>query len=88
MLKQLGASDLTIEALSRGEPYDRFNDAERTALRFAERMTLDPQAVDDGLWKELSSHYDDGQIIELAVVVGIFNYFNRLSDALQVEITR
>ena len=33
-------------------------------------------------------HFDDGQIIEIAAVIGLFNYFNRFNDALKVDITR
>ena len=33
------------------------------------------------------AHFDDGQIVELAAVIGLFNYFNRFNDALRVEIT-
>ncbi len=33
-------------------------------------------------------NFDDGQIVELAAVIGLFNYFNRFNDALRVEITK
>ena len=66
---------------------DMFTDAERAALSLAERMTTDARGVDEELWAELRFHYDEGEIIELAAVIGLFNYFNRFNDALRVEIT-
>lgn len=58
------------------------------AIRFAEVMTKDANQVDDKLWNELKEYYDDGEIVELASVTGLFNYFNRFNNALQVDITR
>jgi alkylhydroperoxidase family enzyme len=66
---------------------DEFTAAELAALTLAERMTTDARNVDEEVWAELKEHYDDGQIIELASVIGLFNYFNRFNDALRVEIT-
>ncbi len=56
-------------------------------MRLAERMTRDAHSVDDELWEELRRHYDDGQIVELAAAIGMFNYFNRFNDALRMEPT-
>jgi alkylhydroperoxidase family enzyme len=50
-------------------------------------MTTDARGVDEELWAELRFHYDEGEIIEMAAVIGLFNYFNRFNDALRVEIT-
>lgn len=66
---------------------DEFTAAELAALTLAERMTTDARNVDEEVWAELRAHFDDGQIIELASVIGLFNYFNRFNDALRVEIT-
>jgi len=51
-------------------------------------MTRDAHSVDDQLWAELRQHYDEGQIVELAAAIGLFNYFNRFNDALRMEITK
>ena len=67
---------------------DMFTPAEQAALALAERMTTDARNVDEEVWAELREHFDEGQIIELAAVIGLFNYFNRFNDALRVEITR
>ncbi|WP_026478748.1 carboxymuconolactone decarboxylase family protein [Alkaliphilus transvaalensis] len=65
-----------------------FTEREMVALEFARVMSLDSLSVDDDLWKRLSSHFDEGEIVEIACVVGTFNYFNRFNNALGVEITK
>ena len=62
--------------------------AEKVALRFAERMTLDSNHVDEPLWSQLREHFDEGEIVELASAIGLFNYFNRFNNALQMEPTK
>jgi alkylhydroperoxidase family enzyme len=61
-----------------------FTERELVALRFAEIMTTGARDVDESLWDELQEHFDDGEIVELATVIGLFNFFNRFADALQI----
>jgi len=51
-------------------------------------MTSDSNGVDDELWRELRGHYSEGEVIELAAAIGLFNYFNRFNNALRVEPTK
>jgi alkylhydroperoxidase family enzyme len=62
-----------------------FSAAELAALRFAELMTTDAREVSQEVWEALQEHFDDGEIIELAAVIGLFNYLNRFNSALDVE---
>jgi alkylhydroperoxidase family enzyme len=57
-------------------------------LRFAERLTLDSNNVDEELFAELRRHFNEGEIIELAAAIGLFNYFNRFNNALKMEPTK
>jgi alkylhydroperoxidase family enzyme len=61
---------------------------QRAALEFAQQLTLDSNHVDDALFARLREHFDEGQIVEIAAVAGLFNYFNRFNNALQMEPTR
>ena len=61
-----------------------FTTQELVALRFAEIMTTGARDIDEMLWDELQAHFDDGEIVELATVIGLFNFFNRFADALQI----
>ena len=87
MARRLGWSDDLLAHLADFAGRSDLTDREKAALRFAERMTTDPHHVDDALWQELRRHFDEGEVVELASVVGLFNYFNRFNDALQMEPT-
>lgn len=65
-----------------------FTDAEKAALAYAERLTLDPHGIDDPLFARLRSFYDEGEIVEISAMAGLFNYFNRVNDALRMEPTK
>ena len=65
-----------------------FTDAEKAALAYAEQLTLDAHGVSDALFARLRSHYDEGEIVEISAMAGLFNYFNRVNDALQMEPTK
>lgn len=67
---------------------DRFTEAERAALAYAKQLTLDAHAVDEKLFERLRHHYDEGEIVEISAMAGLFNYFNRVNDALLVEPTK
>lgn len=65
-----------------------FTPKEIVALELADRMTWSGHAVDDELWKRLLAFYDQGEIVEVVCAIGLFNDFNRVNDALHMEITR
>ena len=65
-----------------------FTEAEKAALAYARQMTLDAHGVDDALFDRLRKHYDDGEIVEISAMAGLFNYFNRVNDALHMEPTK
>jgi alkylhydroperoxidase family enzyme len=65
-----------------------FTDAEKTALAYAKQLTGDAHGVDDALFARLRAHYDEGEIVEISAMAGLFNYFNRVNDALQMEPTQ
>jgi len=44
--------------------------------------------VDDALFARLRRHYDEGEIVEISAMAGLFNYFNRVNDALLMEPTK
>lgn len=87
MLRRTGVDESYLEDLPIWSLSTRFDDRDRTALELAERMTRN-EAVDDQLWQRLSQHFDEGEIVELVAAIGAFNAFNRMANALRVEITR
>ena len=65
-----------------------FSERELVALELADRMAESGHAVSDELWSRVRSHFDEGEAVELVSVIGLFNYFNRVNDTLQTEITK
>ncbi len=88
MARRHGWTDDQLQNLHAFEQRGDFTDREKAALRFAERMTFDAHTVDDALWTELRQHFDEGEVVELAAAIGLFNYFNRFNDALRMEPTK
>ena len=44
--------------------------------------------VTDELYARLKATWDDGQIVEITLVIGMTEYFNRFNDSLRVEPTK
>jgi alkylhydroperoxidase family enzyme len=65
-----------------------FTEKELVALELADRISESGHAVSDELWERLLQHFERDELIELVSVCGLFNYFNRVNDALRMEITR
>ena len=86
MAKQLG---VTEEALAGLQDPDRhpFPPDESAALRLADAMSRSAGQVPDSIFEDLKRHYSEPQIVEIAAVIGLFNYFNRFNNALHMEIT-
>jgi alkylhydroperoxidase family enzyme len=87
LARRHGWTDEQINDLANFEQRSDLTEKEKVALRLAERVTRDSHTVDNQLFGELRQHFDEGEIIELLAVIGLFNYFNRFNDALQMEPT-
>ena len=51
-------------------------------------MTQDPHSYTDADFARLRAAFTEGEVVELVAAIGLFNYFNRANDLLQMEITR
>jgi len=67
---------------------ERFEPAWRAALAFADAVVADSNAVGDETYAALAAAWDEGQVVEITQVIGVFSYFNRFNNALRVEITK
>ena len=50
---------------------------------YAERVTRGASAIRDGSLAELQRFFDEGQIVELTLVICAANFTNRFNDALR-----
>lgn len=88
LAKNLGWSDDQLTHLADWPRREDFNSAEKAALRLAETVTRDAHSLSDEQFAELRTHYSEGEIVELLCAIGLFNYFNRFNDALQMQSTK
>ena len=88
MARRQGWTEDQLANLADFEDRSDFSEREKVALRFAERVTLDSNKVDEPLWSALRQHFDEGELVELAAAIGLFNYFNRFNNALEMEPTK
>jgi len=86
LAKQFGVSDEAIAGLQDPASHP-FPAAQKTALLLADAMTTGRGEVPDALFDEVRRHFSEPQIVEIAAVIGLFNYFNRFNNALHVDIT-
>ena len=86
--KRLGWSDVQLEALKEAGASGEFSEAEKVAIHLAEVMTLDAHTYSEADFQRLRSFYSEGEIVELMAAIGLFNYFNRFNDLLEMEPTK
>ncbi len=88
LAKRLGWTEDQIAALHDAPSSPLFSDREKVAIHLAEVMTLDAHAYSDQHFQRLREFYSEGEVVELMAAIGLFNYFNRFNDLLQMEPTR
>lgn len=66
------------------ETSDRFSDAERAALAYAEAVTEDVH-VEDEVFAVLQDHFSEREIVEITWLCATENYYNRLNAPLRIE---
>ncbi|MCB0997599.1 MAG: hypothetical protein KDB21_21055 [Acidimicrobiales bacterium] len=62
-----------------------YSERERLVIEFAERFALDHESLDDDVFGRLSAHFDDAEILELAVCVARHLGFGRLTRVLDLD---
>ena len=60
----------------------------QTALEYADVVHNSGHDVTDQLYGRLRASWDEGQIVEITLVIGMTEYFNRFNDSLRVEPTK
>src|SRR5437773_6616655 len=81
-----GVPDAKIAEIWNFERSELYNEAERVALRFARDASLVPNEVTPHHFEELRRHWDDGQIVEMLAVVGLFGFLNRWNDTMATQL--
>jgi alkylhydroperoxidase family enzyme len=88
--KKVGLSEAQIKA-AQAKDYMASPDLDarqKAALRWAEAVTLMQARDDDDAFAAMKRHFTEQQIVELTVFCGMWNYSNRLCEALHVDLER
>jgi uncharacterized peroxidase-related enzyme len=86
--RKLGWTDLQLEELHDAAGSQQFTEREKLAIHLAEVMTLDAHQYSDAEFRRLRSFFSEGEVVELMAAIGLFNYFNRFNDLLEMEPTK
>lgn len=84
--KMQGVTGKQIEALKKGDPGKLFSDKEKTVIEYTRQVTKDAEEVPDELFSRLKSFFSDTEIVNLTLIIGLMNLFNRFNGALGVEL--
>jgi len=80
--ERYGAERDQLEHVWEYQTHSAFNDAERAALDFAVAASTVPNGVDRRIESRLHDHWDEGEIVEILGVIGLFGFLNRWNDSM------
>ena len=84
--KLRGVPDEKIEQIWDFERSPLYSEAERSALRFARDASVTPNQVTPQHFEELRAHWNEGEIVEILAVVGLFGFLNRWNDSMATDL--
>jgi len=66
--------------------YSRYNEKERAALVYADKLTRTPHEVNDADFIPLKKNFTDPEIVDIHLLTGLANLTNRFTDPLGLEV--
>jgi AhpD family alkylhydroperoxidase len=79
-----GESEQRLYTLDAWRETPFFNDRERAALAWTEALTLISQThAPDAVFEEVKQHFSEKEIVDLTLVIGTINLWNRLAISLR-----
>ena len=85
ILKGFGLNKKTIADLLSGEP-SNLKKIELLVYNYANAVTKNAWAIRDDMFNDLQKHFDDSQIVELTMRIALTGLFNKVNQALQIEL--
>ena len=88
--RKIGLTDAQIAA-AQGNDYmnsPHLDERQKAAVRWAEAVTRMTARDDEAAFAAMKKHFSEKQIVELTVFCGMWNYSNRLCEALHVDLER
>ena len=84
-LRKAGVEQTRLDALAGWRVSDRFSDAERAALSWAEDLThIAETHAEDDVYQPLLAHFSAEQISDMTFAISLMNAFNRLAVGMRM----
>jgi alkylhydroperoxidase family enzyme len=86
--KKVGLTAAQIAAAQGGDYMSsaELDDRQKAAIRWAEAVTLMRARDDEQAFAAMKRHFSEKEIVELTIFCGMWNYSNRLCEALHVDL--
>lgn len=81
---QEGLTAAQVDALVNWSESKLFSDRHRALLAYVDAMTRDIE-VPDTVFARLRQHYGERQVVELTVLIGVYNMHTRVLKALRID---
>lgn len=82
---RVGVSLEKLQAVADYATDERFSEAERAALAYADVVTAGTGQVSDAVFDALRPHFSEREIVELTISIAIENFYNRINGPLQID---
>lgn len=83
---EAGETDDRINALADWEASEKFSPREKAALALAKAAGTLPVDVQDCHFEALQVHFDEEEIVEIAMSIAIFGWFNRWNSMMRTDL--
>jgi AhpD family alkylhydroperoxidase len=84
LLLERGGSLKKLNALENYENSLLFSGKEKVALAFTDAITYSDRSVDDALFQQLKTFYNEDEIVELTALISFQNMSSKFNAALQI----
>jgi AhpD family alkylhydroperoxidase len=82
--RAIGETELRLYELNAWRETPFYTDAERAALEWTESLTLVSEThVPDGVYENVRKHFSEKEIVDLSLIVGMINLWNRLAISVR-----
>jgi len=79
-----GLNEADYDELLRFEDSERFDEREKTALRYTSAILWDASLADDALWEDLHRHFTEPELVELGFFVALTSGQQRWLKTLDI----
>lgn len=79
-----GLTPEQVAAIADWQPSKLFNDQQRALLAYTDAMTRNIN-VNDETFAEIRRHFSERQTVELTMLIGTYNMFTRVLQALRID---